>query len=109
MSRQLVNLKDNDNILVPKVLAGIDTNNVIYSATTNTYTATQDCYVVLYSTESSWESRPKISIDNVEIMYKSTSNTNSTKTIILLKNEQVLKVVTYSTNVNTLTVYGLKY
>lgn len=101
MSKIICNLLDNNNNLIPMVIGGIDTTNLL-SANVHPYTATQDC-VVLYATRNS----TVVYIDGQVVMnYQADSETTYSYTFYLKKGQ------TFDcapSNNWTLKVYGIKY
>lgn len=118
MATKLVNLKDNDDILIPKVLPTIDMSNVIAEVyDSNGYTATEDCYVLI-NIYSNWNSPAQVLIDDVWIgtlayIGKGGSREVNYSMIPLKKGQNIKGNISndyygYS-DAMSLYVYGLKY
>lgn len=106
MTTKLVNLKDGNDILIPKAIAGIDVNNLIASGQGGrqnlTYQATQDCvYVGLPSRDS------RISINGTALYLNYFNEINTGSYIFYLKANDI--IVIYGYDYGQYKVFGLKY
>lgn len=115
MNKKLVNLKDN-GILVPKVLGGIDVNNVIATITiskrsgdTLNYTATEDCYVVADNVGGNFWFY--LNIDGVLVNQEHTSYIAKRCLFYLKKGQTITTTGSYGTIDSDFIYkfYGLKY
>lgn len=101
---KLVNLKDNNDILIPKVFQAIDTSNLIanLSGTENgSYTATIDCLLII----SVYTNISNMKINNNTVFDLLAGG--SSFYLIPLKNGQTITFTSYSAY--TIKVYGIKY
>lgn len=89
---------------------GIDTTNVLVSDITTTWTATENCWLVVTMETSGTNCRTDISIDGVTVaeFYCYNSITTARSAAFPIIKGQVIKRVTNAGSGITLRVYGLK-
>ncbi|MBQ0111907.1 MAG: hypothetical protein KBT03_02145 [Bacteroidales bacterium] len=106
MSNKLVNLKDGNDILVPRVFPGVDYDNLITNTKyADTYTAVEDCFIICRNTDGEFKS---YSINDVQIV----SDKGAGFFLTMLKAGQKIKFscdIHSSYGANQIIVYGLKY
>lgn len=102
--RKLVNLKDNNDILVPKVVPSVDVNDLLISNKTIknfTWTATKDCLINFYTFAYA-----NIKINNV--YYDRSENESKLYGTLFIKANDVVEFEG-AFDGNYLIAYGLRY
>lgn len=105
--KKLVDLVDDGNILIPRVFGAIDTSNILLSFATITqypftYTATEDCVALMYSSNNA---DGGTDINGISI-FPSATTTNK---VIQMKKGDVLHIYKRGSINAQLIVFGIKY